>query len=190
MSIESVESMRLARDLHDGIAQDLVALGYSLDVALASEDIRSATRRELREARFRVDEIISSVRRQIFELRLSSRRELAARIEEAVSRFQSTIPIHIKSEDISPLPEVEAELLPIALELIRNSLTHARATHIEVDLYSLNNRTCLEVRDDGVGGAQVRENRFGLLGISERVAAFGGSFHISHHHGTRATVVL
>ena len=182
--------MRLARDLHDGIAQDLVALGYRLDLALAHEDLRSASRRELREARFHVDEIIAAVRNQIFQLRAPARISLNRRIEDEISLLKSPIPVLITCEDLRLKPDIEDGLLQIAVELVRNSITHARATQIEVDLYSLNNRTCLEVRDDGVGGAQVKEDRFGLLGISERVALHAGTLHIVHQHGTRATVVM
>ena len=182
--------MRLARDLHDGIAQDLVGLGYQLDLALAHEDLRSSARRELREARFRVDEIMTAVRNQIFQLRSTAGKSFNQRIENEIAILRSPVPINLRCEEIRPLPEIEEDLLYIAVELLRNSITHARATHIEVNLYPLNNRTCLEVRDDGVGGAQMRDGRFGLVGISERVAAHGGNFHITHQHGTRTTVVM
>lgn len=190
MAIQSSDSIRLARDLHDGIAQDLVGLGYHLDLALAREDLRSTARREIREARFRVDEIMSAVRAQIFQLRTNSQKPLNRRIEAEIATLNSKVPIRITCEDIRPIFEIEDDLVHIAVELVRNATVHARATQIEVDLYSLNNRTCLEVRDDGVGGAQMKEGRFGLVGISERVAAHGGTLHILHQHGTRATVVM
>lgn len=182
--------MRLARELHDGIAQDLVALGYRLDLALAHEDLRSTSRREIREARFHVDEIISEVRNQIYQLRTPARKPLNRRIEDGIASINSTVPIYFTCEDLRLAPEIEDEFLHIAIELVRNAIVHARATQIEVCLYSLNNRTCLEVRDDGVGGAQVKQGRFGLIGITERVAVHNGSFHILHQHGTRATVVM
>ena len=59
----------LARELHDGIAQDLVALGYELDLLLAHSDPSTQSRKEIRGMRFRVDEMISKVRREMYALR-------------------------------------------------------------------------------------------------------------------------
>ena len=59
----------LARELHDGIAQDLIALGYEIDLLLAHSDSSNQSRKEIRGLRFRVDEMISKVRREMYELR-------------------------------------------------------------------------------------------------------------------------
>ena len=57
--------IELAREIHDGIAQDLVALGYDLDLLLANQSASPQSRIEIRTLRFKVDEMISKVRREM-----------------------------------------------------------------------------------------------------------------------------
>jgi signal transduction histidine kinase len=63
--VSTPQRLQLARELHDGVAQDLVALGYELDLLLATVDLQSPTRKGIRSLRFRVDELISKVRREM-----------------------------------------------------------------------------------------------------------------------------
>jgi signal transduction histidine kinase len=63
------ERLRIARELHDGIAQDLVGLGYSLDLILADPQINNSSRAALRKSRLEIDSLISKVRMEILELR-------------------------------------------------------------------------------------------------------------------------
>ena len=89
-----------------------------------------------------------------------------------------------------PIPELKA----IATELLRNAKVHSRASHIEVLLKGVENRTYLEVSDNGVGGAQVNTSglgRLGLMGVKERVEQLHGQLEIiSTKNGTRIKVVL
>ena len=63
------ERVKIAQELHDGIAQDLVALSYSLDLLLAEADTPAGTRVELRNLIFSVSAMIAKVREEIFNLR-------------------------------------------------------------------------------------------------------------------------
>ena len=69
MEMPSPERVRIARELHDGIAQDLVGIGYSLDLLLSEESLSKAARTDIRSTRFAVDELIGKVRREILHLR-------------------------------------------------------------------------------------------------------------------------
>ena len=73
MEMPSPERVRIARELHDGIAQDLVGIGYSLDLLLSEESLSNNARTEIRSTRFAVDELIGKVRREILHLRKKSR---------------------------------------------------------------------------------------------------------------------
>jgi NarL family two-component system sensor histidine kinase LiaS len=64
---------RLARELHDGIAQDLVGVGYSLDLLLANPETSIESRAQLRALRFTVTDLIDKVRREIYFLRQPAR---------------------------------------------------------------------------------------------------------------------
>ena len=66
------ERLRLARELHDGIAQDLVGLGYSLDLILADPAIDKSSRAAIRKSRLDIDALIYKVRREILTLRRDS----------------------------------------------------------------------------------------------------------------------
>ncbi len=186
--------LELARDLHDGIAQDLVALGYELDLLLGATESTAESRREIRGLRFKVDELISKVRCEMYALRdpkvTTFQDALTQLIHEICGDLQVTHSISHFSIPISYQPELKA----IATELLRNAKVHSRASHIEVLLKGVENRTYLEVSDNGVGGAQVntsRSGRLGLVGVKERVENLHGQFEIiSTENGTRIKVVL
>jgi signal transduction histidine kinase len=88
----------------------------------------------------------------------------------------------------------QSQLKAIATELLRNAKVHSGASHIEVLLKGVENRTYLEVRDNGVGGAQLdtsRLGRLGLMGVKERVEQLHGQLEIiSTENGTCVKVVL
>jgi signal transduction histidine kinase len=83
MEMPSPERVRIARELHDGIAQDLVGIGYSLDVLLSEESLSNNARTEIRTTRFAVDELISKVRREILHLRKMGVKNRVQAIEKA-----------------------------------------------------------------------------------------------------------
>ncbi len=192
--------LELARDLHDGIAQDLVALGYELDLLLGATESTVESRREIRGLRFKVDELISKVRREMYALRnpheISFQEELKQLIEEICGDIRVTQTI----SNISIPNSYQTELKAIAAELLRNAKFHSGASHIEVHLKGVENRTYLEVSDNGVGGAQVntsrlgrfgRLGRLGLVGVKERVERLHGQMQIiSSENGTCIKVVL
>ena len=186
--------LELARDLHDGIAQDLVALGYELDLLLGATESTVESRREIRGLRFKVDDLISKVRREMYALRdpqvVTFQDALSQLIHEICGDLQVTASI----SHFSIPNSYQTELKAIATELLRNAKFHSRASHIEVLLKGVENRTYLEVSDNGVGGAQVNTSglgRLGLVGVKERVEQLHGQLEIiSTENGTRIKVVL
>jgi NarL family two-component system sensor histidine kinase LiaS len=195
--VSSPARIELARDLHDGIAQDLVALGYELDLLLGATESTVQSRREIRGLRFKVDELILKVRREMYALRdpaqTSFQEELKQLIEEICGDLRVTQTIN----DIAIPSSYQSELKAIATELLRNAKVHSGASHIEVLLKGVENRTYLEVSDNGVGGAQVntshvgRLGRLGLVGVKERVEQLRGQLEIiSSENGTCIKVVL
>jgi two-component system, NarL family, sensor histidine kinase LiaS len=186
--------LELARDLHDGIAQDLVALGYELDLLLGATESTVESRREIRGLRFKVDGLISKVRHEMYALRdpkvVTFQDALSQLIHEICGDLQVTASI----SHFSIPNSYQTELKAIATELLRNAKAHSRASHIEVLLRGVENRTYLEVSDNGVGGAQVNTSglgRLGLVGIKERVEQLHGQLEIiSTENGTRIKVVL
>ena len=186
--------LELARDLHDGIAQDLVALGYELDLLLGATESTVESRREIRGLRFKVDGLISKVRHEMYALRdpkvVTFQDALSQLIHEICGDLQVTASI----SHFSIPNSYQTELKAIATEFLRNAKFHSRASHIEVLLRGVENRTYLEVSDNGVGGAQVNTSglgRLGLVGVKERVEQHHGQLEIiSTENGTRIKVVL
>ena len=186
--------LELARDLHDGIAQDLVALGYELDLLLGATESTVESRREIRGLRFKVDGLISKVRHEMYALRdpkvVTFQDALSQLIHEICGDLQVTASI----SHFSIPNSYQTELKAIATELLRNAKFHSRASHIEVLLRGVENRTYLEVSENGVGGAQVNTSglgRLGLMGVKERVEKLHGQLEIiSTENGTRIKVVL
>ena len=190
IQLPSPERIQIAQELHDGIAQDLVGIGYSLDLLLSEESLSSQVRHEIRSTRFAVDALISKVREEILNLRRGTGNPLHAQIQSLATRICSEYEVEFHLDEIAVPFHEEVEILAIATEILRNCVAHSRATHIVINLYSVNNRICFEVIDNGIGGAYVKDGHFGLLGLKERVHALGGSITIESIDGTRIAILL
>jgi signal transduction histidine kinase len=191
------ERLRLARELHDGIAQDLVGLGYSLDLLLAHESLDAPSRASIRTSRLHVDELMAKVRREILDLRSAPRQSFAARLKEYVQREYSDYLLDLDISEVDLSEDKGRELFRAVEEMLRNTRAHARATRIVIKLFSLNNRSYLEVSDNGIGGATLKENHHGISGITERIQAIGGTVEIENiansstsELGVRFTVIV
>lgn len=186
--------LELARDLHDGIAQDLVALGYELDLLLGATESTVDSRREIRELRFKVDGLISKVRHEMYALRDPQVTTFQDALSQLIHEICGDLQVTASISHFSIPNSYQTELKAIATELLRNAKVHSRASHIEVLLKGVENRTYLEVSDNGVGGAQVNTSglrRLGLMGVKERVERLHGQLEIiSNENGTRVKVVL
>jgi len=188
------ERLELARELHDGIAQDLVALGYSLDLLLADESLTKRARLDIRASRLQVDDLMQKVRKEIYKLRNSLDSNLGAQISRLIEDEFNDLAIEQTIEDVSAPSEVISELLAVLRESLRNIRAHARASRVAITLYPINNRICLQICDDGMGGVSMKSGHWGITGITERIGALGGSISIedgfSHTSGVRITILL
>jgi two-component system, NarL family, sensor histidine kinase LiaS len=155
--VSLTQRVKLAQELHDGIAQDLVGLGYGLD-ALLFQESDEVKRTALRSVRFDINTLIEKVRSEILELR--SQQD--------------------ENDSLGSQPELAFELTRVFNEIISNVSEHSQATRLDISFL-----------DNGIGGAQEKENHFGLQGISERVAALGGHLEVqSDFTGTNVCISL
>jgi len=184
------ERLRLARELHDGIAQDLVGLGYSLDLILADSAIDKSSRAAIRKSRLEIDALIYKVRREILALRRDTVARFDTALDSLVHEICGGLELSMSIEEVPLDEENSHELLQISREILRNVVAHARATRLEVKLYLINNRVFIEFFDNGIGGAHMSAGRWGLIGVTERITAIGGNLTLESKEGTRISILL
>ena len=198
----SEERQRLAREIHDGVAQELVMVGYGIDNALAHlppETADGPAGEELRALRSEVTRVITELRLSLFELRSEVDRHggLTAAIAEYARTVgaSAALRVHLSlDESTARLPAtVEAELLRIAQEAITNARKHAMAENLWVTCEVDPPYARIEVSDDGLGiGSKPTDGRYGLSIMAERADRIRGHLEIRPRkpRGTTVAVVV
>ena len=177
----------IAQDIHDGIAQDLIALGYHLDLILAEPATPATVRHEVRTVRHDLSTLIVKVRNEIFDLRSSG--DFWNEIELIAESISPIIVIDRGECELNP--KACALVLQVAPELLRNAARHSGASQIHLSFAAQNNQTVVTIQDNGSGGAEVSQGRYGLLGCVERVESYGGFITIeSGEMGTNVAITL
>jgi PAS domain S-box-containing protein len=172
---------RVTRDLHDGAQQRLVATLISLQ--LAEQRWESAPQR----ARELVGQALDDARRGLEDLRalaaglhpaLLTQHGLAAAVRALADRLP--IPVEIDVPGVRLSPALEAGLYFFCSEALTNVVKHAHATcaWIRLWLEVPADQCVIEVQDDGIGGARPGPETSGLIGLSDRIGALGGTLDI------------
>jgi signal transduction histidine kinase len=193
----SEERRRLAREIHDGIAQELASLGYAIDdlVADATDSQQADAFRALRRE---VTRMVGELRLSIFDLRSEVQAQIS--LGNALSDYVRQVSVgaafsvHVildEAPDRLPIT-VEAELLRIAQEAITNARKHAGAEHLWVTCRVDPPFAHLRVEDDGRGLGTKRIDSFGLEVMRERADRLGGILEVGQRdpHGTFVDVRL
>jgi signal transduction histidine kinase len=199
------ERDRIARDLHDGLAQILgyvntKAQAVRLFLSRGQTEAASAQLQQLEDA---ANEVLADVRQAILGLRLTAQPELdlASKLLRFVEQFrrQSGVAVHFEvPEDTRRLhlaAGAEGELLRIVQEALSNIRKHAAAHEAWLRLEPQPRGLELTIADDGEGfdpAAALGADRFGLVTMHERAAAIGADLQVdsSPGRGTRITVRL
>ncbi|MBL7254232.1 sensor histidine kinase [Paractinoplanes lichenicola] len=189
------ERARLAREIHDTVAQGLTGIVTQLE---AIGELPEEQARRLGQAQELARTSLAEVRRSIDALRpgpLQDQR-LADAVRETVSNWSERhdVPASFTMTG-TPLPvhsEVEVTLLRAAQEALANVGKHARAKRADVTLSYMEDIIVLDVRDDGIGFEPRPGAGFGLVALRERVAALAGSVAVESApgHGTTVNVTL
>jgi two-component system NarL family sensor kinase len=195
------ERNRLAREIHDTLAQGLAAIALQLETADALLDSDSrraqhAVRQALTLTRANLDE----ARRSVMDLRATplEGRTLADALAALVKDYDAQYPIKATFESVGamhPLPmRIEAALYRVAQEALTNVIRHADARHVAVELTVVPDRVELTVEDDGLGfdTEVMPPGRFGLIGMNERAKLLGGTMELCScvDEGTSLTVTV
>jgi two-component system, NarL family, sensor kinase len=198
---QAEERNRLAREIHDTIAQDLAAITYKLetiDVHLEQETDPVAIREQISSALGLVRKALEEARRSVLDLRAAplEGRTLAEALAELAQATHNPPQRTATFELLTPIgalpPAMETGLYRLAQEAVKNARRHAFASHIHIRLDASPSYIHLYIRDNGKGfqvdsiPEHATEGRYGLLGMRERVKLLGGDFqiHSKPDHGT------
>jgi len=170
-SSPNTDRSRLARELHDGLAQELAAIGYEIDSLIGYESLDQIPRNQLRSLRVNLSALIEQVRFEIHALRNDSPQSFAELLKSQCDALLkgSKISIDIAGE-AKVDSEINYELLRCLRELIINSVKHSGCQKINITLSD----SLITYSDDGVFKTTVNNMNFGLNGLRERVENFGG----------------
>ncbi|WP_420594528.1 GAF domain-containing sensor histidine kinase [Deinococcus sp.] len=198
------ERNRIAREIHDGVAQSLAFCAIKLDVVarqIAREPGKAV--QDVQEASALLREQIREVRRSIFALRPIDleRYGLLETVQRYVRDFGEQHGVKVQLEvsgDVHLAPGDEAVVFRILQESLNNVAKHARASSVEVSLRG-GHQVCLSIQDDGQGfdpaqatGRVSSAGGLGLTQMRERVESRGGVYHVDSQpgHGTRVEAQL
>ena len=198
ISAQEHERLRIARDLHDEIAQALSGIAFGL------RQIESAARLETaRERARRLGEEAAGAMRELRRVAEHLRPDeladlgLADSLERMADGRQKLNPkpkivFHGRASDPRLEPEAELAVYRVVQEALTNAIKHAEANRIEIDLMESNSSIVATVRDDGCGfdvDACV-EKGLGLSGMRERARLLGGDLKIDSAAGRGTEVAL
>jgi signal transduction histidine kinase len=192
----AAERSRIARDMHDGVGQDVAALRYLVDdLSRATND--SEHRSDLLDLGAGLSRILSDLRMTVADLRRVTDED---RLGPALTDYtlalgkRSSMVVHLAIEEAPERlqPEVETELLRIAQEAVANAAHHACAGNLWVTCRLEPPFATISIDDDGIGAAVPRPDHFGLQIMHERAERIGAVLAIDDRPegGTRVTAVL
>ena len=196
------ERKRIARELHDDIAQSILLLSRRLDILLstANTKLQRSVVDELEQLHSLTNEVYGSLQRYARDLRPSILDQMGlvpalAWLAEELSR-EMRIKAEVRAGGLpSLLPETELVMFRIAQEALSNVRRHAGASEVNIVVESSANSIRMTIEDNGSGFSVfklpeelVREGKLGLLGMEERARLIGGTLDIQSEPGVGTTI--
>lgn len=197
------ERNRIAREIHDTLAQGFVGISLQLEVAKRLfGDKNHALKMYLDEALALANYSLSEARRSIWDLRSQGSGDrdfpahLATIVQQARTQSSAEISLKVTGAYRSTQENVAKELLKITQEGILNAVRHANARHIRVLLAYEETRLRITVTDDGRGFIPSRDapsepaGHFGLTGMQERAKLIGAALHIDSQQNAGTSIIV
>jgi NarL family two-component system sensor histidine kinase YdfH len=193
------ERQRMARELHDTLAQGLAGLILQLEAVQAHLVNGRAGRAQeiVQHAMVRARTTLADSRRTIDHLRSDAPADdfgAALRAEAAHFTAATALACRLELGDLPPLPEsVQDHALRAVSESLTNVTRHAQATQVWIRVAHDDEALTLEIQDDGIGfdpSAPPQRGHYGLLGLNERAQLTGGVFDITSAPGAGTSVRL
>lgn len=181
----SAERLRIARDLHDAVGHQLTSLALELEVASHRPSEASV---RIAKARDMAGMLLTDVRSVVSELR-----EHSPDLEDSLAGIVADIPeptVHLRVDKTRRLDEDRVLLLIRCVqEIVTNSIKHAQAHHLWIDVVHDESHVTLTAHDDGVAREPIALGN-GLRGIAERAGEAGGTARFWVDKGFRVDVTV
>lgn len=178
------ERMQIARELHDLMGHHLTALNLQLQLggALLAREDRGAAAQALGRAEGVAAQLLADVREAVSQQRSSQRIDLSAALQALAEGIASTrieLKLDEAARDLGP--RAAHALLRCVQEGVTNSVRHAGARRVHVELRGDGDEVAVSIDDDGRGSPNWHEGRAGngLSGMSERMAELGGQMRVT-----------
>lgn len=197
-----VERSRLARDIHDTLAQGFVGISLQIEaVGKMLEKSPVAAKQHLDLAQSLITHSLSEARRSVWDLRAQALEsaDLATALADEAKRLTASTSVQAEFHVTGtprPLPAtVENNLLRIGQEAMTNVIKHAKAGKIRVELAFEPKQVGLRVKDDGCGfeakgNAASAEGHFGLIGMRERAERLRGKLAVESRPGAGTEIIV
>ncbi|MEQ4206511.1 sensor histidine kinase [Actinopolymorpha sp. B17G11] len=195
------ERQRMAREIHDTLAQGLTGIITQLQAADQAKDNPAEWQRHLDTAAVLARESLSEARRSVHAVRPEALEvaRLPEALEDVVERWSAVndVPASVTTTGTArPLhPEVEVTLLRTAQEGLANVAKHANATRVGLTLSYMEDVVTLDVRDDGAGfeignvpEAAGQQGGFGLTAMRQRVRRLAGRLEVESESGVGTAI--
>ena len=195
--IKEGERKRIAREIHDDLGQNLLALRIEADMlATRTRDRHPRLHARARSTLSQIDATIKSVRQIINDLRPNVLDlGLSAAVEWQIAEFRRRTGIACElvaePKEVTLGDHAATAFFRILQESLSNIVRHAHATNVRVELRSNGRLLTMTVTDNGIGLGDRERGKagsFGLVGIEERISILGGAFSISSTDGEGTTV--
>ena len=200
---QETDRARIARDLHDGLGQQLAVLHLGLDGVSRSADDVEAVRQQVKRLKDTATEVSYQIGRIAWELRPVALDELGLRtaiqtyIETMSTHCDLEFDLHIALGDQRLDPGVEIALYRAVQEGVTNVVKHADATRVCITLGLAAHEVRLVIEDNGKGFAEKDNDTpgsasggLGLLGMRERMSLVGGNLEVENAPGGGATLLI
>ena len=198
------ERERLARELHDELAQELALIGLQAQITkeLLAQNQFEKAKDQLQVLTNEAFQVQVDVRDEISKLlqRIGDDEDFPSALKRTLITFQQTYGIDMRiilpDERMNLIfsPETEVQLLRISQEALTNIRKHAKATEVHVNLSHNNNHSQLLIEDNGIGfdleSLSNKQNSYGLGNISERAKEFNGSVTVESSPGKGTKIIV
>jgi signal transduction histidine kinase len=194
------ERERIGMDLHDGIIQDIYAVGLTLEHArLLISDNPQSSKQRIEQAVNDLNSTIRDIRAYILDLRPRKLHEedLTEGLHRLIAEFRANTLIEVSIQNPPEelrLPQPQAvALFHICQEALANIGKHARARHVNISLWTTAERALMEINDDGRGfdlSATRLSLGHGLSNMQTRASNAGGELEISSEPGQGTTILV